>query len=95
MTLSPSKQVSMFTSILKRSQNSYCADCKTRNPRWASTTFGTLVCIRCSGNLAIIVGFHRKLGTHITKVKSVDLDSWTKEQIELYKAIGKFIYDSR
>ena len=25
---------------------------------------------------------HRKLGTHISKVKSVDLDTWTDEQLQ-------------
>ncbi len=31
------------------------------------------------------VGFHRKLGTHLAKVKSVTLDSWKKDQLDLYK----------
>ena len=30
---------------------------------------------RCSG-------IHRGMGTHISKVKSVDLDSWTDEQLQ-------------
>ena len=34
------------------------------------------LCIRCAG-------IHRNLGVHISKVKSVDLDSWTTEQIEV------------
>ena len=33
------------------------------------------VCIRCSG-------IHRGMGTHISRVKSVDLDSWTDEQLQ-------------
>jgi stromal membrane-associated protein len=33
------------------------------------------VCIRCSG-------IHRGMGTHISRVKSVDLDSWTDEQTQ-------------
>lgn len=33
------------------------------------------MCIRCSG-------VHRSMGTHISKVKSIDLDSWTAEQVE-------------
>lgn len=32
------------------------------------------MCIRCSG-------IHRSMGTHISKVKSVDLDTWTPEQM--------------
>ena len=31
--------------------------------------------VRCSG-------IHRGMGTHISKVKSVDLDSWTDEQLQ-------------
>ena len=30
--------------------------------------------LRCSG-------IHRGMGTHISRVKSVDLDSWTDEQL--------------
>ncbi|KAG0270135.1 hypothetical protein DFQ27_000436, partial [Actinomortierella ambigua] len=36
---------------------------------------GCFMCIRCSG-------VHRSMGTHISRVKSVDLDSWTPEQVE-------------
>ena len=35
---------------------------------------GVFLCIRCSG-------IHRSMGTHISKVKSVDLDVWTPEQM--------------
>lgn len=44
------------------------------DPRWASWNLGVFVCIRCSG-------IHRGMGTHISRVKSVDLDSWTEEQM--------------
>ena len=44
------------------------------DPRWASWNIGVFICIRCAG-------FHRNLGVHISKVKSVNLDSWTAEQI--------------
>ena len=45
------------------------------DPRWASWNLGIFVCIRCSG-------IHRGMGTHISRVKSVDLDSWTDEQLQ-------------
>lgn len=45
------------------------------DPRWASWNLGVFVCIRCSG-------IHRGMGTHISRVKSVDLDSWTDEQLQ-------------
>ncbi|KAF8635760.1 hypothetical protein AX15_000368 [Amanita polypyramis BW_CC] len=58
-----------------------CADCKTRNPRWASHNLGVFVCVNCAS-------IHRKMGTHISKIKSITLDSWTKEQVESMKAMG-------
>lgn len=62
--------------LLKEEPNRSCADCKiNKNPRWASWNLGCFICIRCSG-------IHRSMGTHISKVKSVDLDAWTDDQIE-------------
>ncbi|TVY81672.1 Uncharacterized protein LSUE1_G003527 [Lachnellula suecica] len=63
-------------SLLKLEGNKTCADCKrNKHPRWASWNLGIFVCIRCSG-------IHRGMGTHISRVKSVDLDSWTDEQLQ-------------
>ncbi|CAI5759043.1 unnamed protein product [Candida verbasci] len=62
--------------LLKEDANKLCCDCKlSKNPRWASWSLGCFICIRCSG-------IHRSMGTHISKVKSVDLDAWTDDQIE-------------
>ncbi|KAH6663599.1 hypothetical protein F5X68DRAFT_279728 [Plectosphaerella plurivora] len=62
--------------LLKLEANKVCADCKrNKHPRWASWNLGVFVCIRCSG-------IHRGMGTHISRVKSVDLDSWTDEQLQ-------------
>ncbi|KAF7191440.1 Uncharacterized protein HII31_07463 [Pseudocercospora fuligena] len=63
-------------SLVKLESNKSCADCKrNKHPRWASWNIGVFVCIRCSG-------IHRGMGTHISRVKSVDLDSWTDEQMQ-------------
>ncbi|KAF2670584.1 ArfGap-domain-containing protein [Microthyrium microscopicum] len=63
-------------SLVKLEGNKSCADCKrNKHPRWASWNLGIFVCIRCSG-------IHRGMGTHISRVKSVDLDSWTDEQTQ-------------
>lgn len=62
--------------LLKLPGNKYCSDCKRNDhPRWASWSLGVFLCIRCSG-------IHRSMGTHISRVKSVDLDTWTNEQLE-------------
>ncbi|KXJ96774.1 hypothetical protein Micbo1qcDRAFT_155416 [Microdochium bolleyi] len=63
-------------SLLKLETNKTCADCKrNKHPRWASWNLGVFICIRCSG-------VHRGMGTHISRVKSVDLDAWTDEQMQ-------------
>lgn len=62
--------------LVKLEGNKSCCDCKrNKHPRWASWNLGIFVCIRCSG-------IHRGMGTHISRVKSVDLDSWTDEQLQ-------------
>ncbi|KAK9325959.1 hypothetical protein V1517DRAFT_313137 [Lipomyces orientalis] len=66
----------ILKSLLKEPGNKFCSDCKKNAyPRWASWNIGVFICIRCSG-------IHRSMGTHISRVKSVDLDSWTTEQLQ-------------
>ncbi|PKK79736.1 Arf GTPase activating protein, partial [Rhizophagus irregularis] len=69
------KHAKILKTCLDRPENKYCADCKKKDPRWASWNLGIFVCITCSGT-------HRSMGTHISRVKSVDLDTWTPEQVE-------------
>lgn len=70
------KHKAILKQLLKEAANKTCVDCKTAShPRWASWNLGCFICIRCSG-------IHRSMGTHISKVKSVDLDAWTDEQVE-------------
>jgi GAF domain-containing protein len=67
--------------------NSVCADCGAPSPGWASLNLGTLICIECSG-------IHRQLGSHITKVRSLDLDSWSDSHLALLKAVGNSMANS-
>ncbi|CAO3622755.1 unnamed protein product [Cunninghamella blakesleeana] len=60
------KNATILKGLLKENGNKFCADCRRK---------GIFVCIRCSG-------IHRSMGTHISKVKSVDLDSWIPDQVE-------------
>ncbi|KAA8491544.1 putative ADP-ribosylation factor GTPase-activating protein AGD5 [Porphyridium purpureum] len=67
--------------LLAQPENRACADCLQATPRWASTNLGVFLCIACSG-------LHRKMGTHISVVRSIMLDTWTPEQIELIQRRG-------
>ncbi|CAN8077032.1 unnamed protein product [Agarophyton chilense] len=67
--------------MMLRSENRTCADCRGHSPRWASTNLGIFICITCSG-------IHRKLGTHISQVRSITLDTWTPSQIQHFKKFG-------
>ena len=67
----------LFKTLLsKNPSNNICADCGKESllvflfyldPNWISINTGAVICINCSG-------IHRKLGVHISKVRSLDLD---------------------
>ncbi|MEQ2268368.1 hypothetical protein XENORESO_015959, partial [Xenotaenia resolanae] len=67
--------------------NGRCADCDVQNPDWASLNLGALICIECSG-------IHRNLGTHLSRVRSLDLDEWPLELIKVMSAIGNELANS-
>uniref|UniRef100_A0A3Q1HCD2 Arf-GAP with coiled-coil, ANK repeat and PH domain-containing protein n=1 Tax=Anabas testudineus TaxID=64144 RepID=A0A3Q1HCD2_ANATE len=61
--------------------NQQCCDCSEEEPRWASINLGVTMCIECSG-------IHRSLGVHLSKVRSLTLDSWEAEQLKLLCGLG-------
>ncbi|XP_042159641.1 arf-GAP with GTPase, ANK repeat and PH domain-containing protein 2 isoform X4 [Oncorhynchus tshawytscha] len=67
--------------------NSLCVDCEAPNPTWASLNLGALICIECSG-------IHRNLGTHLSRVRSLDLDDWPRELTQVLTAIGNHLANS-
>ncbi|KAH6619181.1 hypothetical protein B0J18DRAFT_236973 [Chaetomium sp. MPI-SDFR-AT-0129] len=64
--------------------NNWCADCGSNNKvEWVSLNLAIIVCIECSG-------IHRSLGTHVSKIRSLTLDttSFTPDIIELLLLVG-------
>uniref|UniRef100_A0A671N334 Arf-GAP with GTPase, ANK repeat and PH domain-containing protein 1-like n=1 Tax=Sinocyclocheilus anshuiensis TaxID=1608454 RepID=A0A671N334_9TELE len=71
------------------SRNKYCMlrSLSLFNPTWASLNLGALICIECSG-------IHRNLGTHLSRVRSLDLDDWPSELTKVLTAIGNHTANS-
>ena len=73
----------VMKNILSVPSNQYCFDCGSRRPRWASPYLGIILCMECAGR-------HRSYGTHISFIKSVDLDKWNKKQLKSLELTGNF-----
>lgn len=70
------KQEKFFADIIANDEkNKFCADCGQQGTGWASWNIGVFLCIKCAS-------IHRKMGSHISKVRSTRLDTWTDEQLE-------------
>ena len=63
--------------------NASCADCDAENPAWASINLGVTLCLACAG-------VHRQLGTHISKVRSLELDTkeWSVPLLAVMTGLG-------
>ena len=79
------KNLKILNELAKQKSNKTCADCSAANTKWASSNLGVFLCIKCAG-------FHRKLGSSI--VKSITLDNWTKEEMEIMIDGGNEIVNS-
>ncbi|CAK1598426.1 unnamed protein product [Parnassius mnemosyne] len=67
--------------------NDQCCDCGALDPDWASLNLGILICIECSG-------IHRNLGSHISRVRSLDLDEWPLSHVSVMVSIGNALANS-
>ncbi|XP_013885003.1 arf-GAP with Rho-GAP domain, ANK repeat and PH domain-containing protein 3 [Austrofundulus limnaeus] len=69
--------------IWSNRSNRTCADCRTLNPDWASINLCVVICKNCAGQ-------HRSLGTMVSKVQSLKLDTsvWSNEIVQLFIMLG-------
>ena len=61
--------------------NSSCFDCDSKPAHWASISNGIFLCLDCSGE-------HRGYGIGVSFIRSVTMDQWTQEQVNIMKAGG-------
>ena len=71
----------VMNEIVSKPSNQSCFDCGNRLPRWSSPYLGILLCMECAGR-------HRGYGTHISFIKSIDLDKWNKKQLKSLELTG-------
>ncbi|KAM6299708.1 arf-GAP with Rho-GAP domain, ANK repeat and PH domain-containing protein 3-like [Aegotheles albertisi] len=69
--------------IWSNKANKYCADCWAPSPDWASINLCVVICKQCAGQ-------HRSLGSNISKVQSLKLDTsvWSNEIVQLFIVLG-------
>ncbi|KAM8848091.1 arf-GAP with Rho-GAP domain, ANK repeat and PH domain-containing protein 3 isoform 2-T2 [Synchiropus picturatus] len=69
--------------IWSNRSNRTCADCRSPNPDWASINLCVVICKNCAGQ-------HRSLGTMVSKVQSLKLDTsvWSNEIVQLFIMVG-------
>lgn len=79
----PVKPQRAYMIILAMPGNDSCADCGAQQPKWASINLGITLCIECAG-------IHRSLGVHLSKVRSLTLDTevWSPEIVQLMLSLG-------
>ena len=58
--------------------NEKCYDCSGADNVWGSINMGILLCIDCAGK-------HRRFGVNVSFVRSLYMDSWSDQQLEMMR----------
>ena len=68
-------------SILDIEGNNICNDCEIKDPLWCSINNAVLLCTSCAR-------IHKKFNQNISKIKSLEIDIWTEQEINFLKLGG-------
>ena len=71
----------VMSNILAKPGNQICFDCGSKGPNWSSPYLGIIICVECASK-------HRSYGTHISFVRSVDLDNWKRRELKSLELTG-------
>lgn len=72
---------SIFKRLKSTPENQFCFDCNLKNPSWCSVILGVFICYNCATP-------HRSMGTHLSFVKSSELDMWTLRNLAYMESGG-------
>ena len=67
--------------LYHKEDNSSCFDCGNKPACWASISNGIYLCLDCSAE-------HRSYGINISFIRSVTIDQWTQDHVNLMKVGG-------
>lgn len=67
--------------ILEIEGNKTCNDCGKNDPRWCSINNSVLICSSCAR-------IHKKFNEKISRIKSLEVDEWTQDEILFLKLGG-------